>query len=99
MVLVGPTLLLPSVPAKVVLKALSTREDGSPAATSAAAELSGDTTSESKVSKFSGLVVSTMVLPARCSPYLSTMSCSAGYGTAKITMSPLIGPGESALRM
>jgi hypothetical protein len=64
-VLVGPTLLLPSVPAKVVLKALSTREDGSAAATSAAAEPSGDTTSESKVSKFSGLVMSTMVFPGQ----------------------------------
>ena len=64
----GPTVPAARVPAKVVLKALSTRESGRAAAISAAAELSAGTTRESKVSKFSGLVMSTTILPASCSP-------------------------------
>ena len=54
--------------AKVVLNALSTRDCGRAAAISAAAEPSAGTTSESKVSKFSGLVMSTTTLPASWSP-------------------------------
>ena len=61
----GPTVPAARVPAKVVLNALSTRDCGSAAAISAAAELSAGTTRESKVSKFSGLVMSTTILPAR----------------------------------
>ena len=64
--------------AKVVLNALSTRDWGSAAAISAAAEPSAGTTSESKVSKFSGLVMSTTTLPASCSPRLATTSATAG---------------------
>ena len=64
----GPTVPAASVAAKVVLKALSTRDCGSAAAISAAAELSAGTIRESKVSKFSGLVMSTTILPARLSP-------------------------------
>src|SRR4029450_2651660 len=78
----GPTCFWLRVAARVVLNALIPREDGSAAASSAALELSGDTTSESKVSKFSGLVMSTTILPASSSPYLSRMSGGAGGGTA-----------------
>jgi hypothetical protein len=56
------------VAAKVVLNALSTFEDGRAAASSAAAELSVGTVKESKVSKFSGFVMSTTVLPTSCGP-------------------------------
>ena len=68
MVGLGPTLLGARVAAKVVLKAFSTFDDGRAAASSAAAELSAATVSESKVSKFSGLLMSTTVLSASWSP-------------------------------
>ena len=64
----APTFLAASVAAKVVLKAFSTFDDGRAAASSAAAELSAGTVSESKVSKLSGLLMSTTVLPASWSP-------------------------------
>jgi hypothetical protein len=43
--------------------------------------------------------MSAMVLPANWSAYLSRMSWTAVCGTAKITISPDIGPGGSSLRM
>jgi hypothetical protein len=58
----GPTFFALSEAAKLVLNALTTREEGSAAATSAAFELSGDVTRESKVWKLSGLVISMAVL-------------------------------------
>jgi len=51
------------VAAKVVLNALRTLALGRRWASSAAAEPSAATASESKVSKFSGLVMSTTTLP------------------------------------
>ena len=74
----GPTVPAASVAAKVVLKALTTRDWGSAAAICAAAELSAGTTRESKVSKFSGLVMSTTILPARLSPRWAMTSGMAG---------------------
>jgi hypothetical protein len=74
----GPTVPAASVPANVVLNAFRTRDCGSAAAISAAAELSAGTTRESKVSKFSGLVMSTMILPANWSPRLARTSLMAG---------------------
>jgi hypothetical protein len=53
-VLFGPTDLISMVGANVVLKALSTREDGSAVASSAACELWAGTTRESNVSRLSG---------------------------------------------
>ena len=76
----GPTVPAARVPAKVVLNALSTRELGSAAAISAAAELSAGTTRESKVSKFSGLVMSTTILPASCSPRWAMTSADGRVG-------------------
>jgi hypothetical protein len=58
-----PTLPAARVAAKVVLKAFSTRDAGRASAISAVAELSAGTVRESKVSKFSGLVMSTTILP------------------------------------
>jgi hypothetical protein len=74
----GPTVPAANVPARVVLNAFSTRELGSAAAISAAAELSAGTTRESKVAKFSGFVMSTTVLPASCSPRCAMTSATAG---------------------
>jgi len=59
-----PTVPDARVAAKVVLNAFRTVDPGSAAAISAAAELSGGTTRESKVSTFSGLVMSTTIFPA-----------------------------------
>ena len=64
-----PTCLVAKVAANVVLNALSTEDEGRPSANSAAAELFDGTTRESKVSKFSGLVMSMTTLPASWSPY------------------------------
>ncbi len=64
----SPTFLAARVAAKLVLKALSTVLFGSLAAISAAAEESAGTTSESKVSKFSGFEMSITVLPSNWSP-------------------------------
>ncbi len=63
---------------KLVLKALSTRDCGSRAAITAVAEPSAGTTSESKVSKFNGLVMSTTTLPASASPRWVSTSSIAG---------------------
>ena len=76
----GPTVPAARVAAKVVLNALSTRDCGRAAAISAAAELSAGTTRESKVSKFSGLVMSTTILPARLSPRWAMTSATGGVG-------------------
>jgi hypothetical protein len=73
-----PTVPEASVAAKVVLNALRTRDCGRAAAISAAAELPAGTTSESNVSKSSGLVRSTTTLPASASPSVETMSATAG---------------------
>jgi hypothetical protein len=59
----GPILPADSAAANVVLKALSTRDCGRAAAMRAAAELSAATVRESKVSKFSGLVITGLVSP------------------------------------
>jgi hypothetical protein len=74
----GPAVPAARVAAKVVLKALSTCDCGSAAAISAAAELSAATVRESKVSKFSGLVISTTTLPASWSARLARTSATAG---------------------
>ena len=73
-----PTVPAARVPAKVVLNAFRTREFGRAAAISAAAELSDATTKESNVSKSSGLVMSTTILPARLSPRRAMTSGTAG---------------------
>ena len=57
----GPTVPAARVPAKVVLNALITVESGRAAAIAAVAEPSAGTVSESKVSKSSGLVMSTTI--------------------------------------
>jgi hypothetical protein len=85
----GPSVRAASVAANVVLNALSTRDCGSAVARAAAAELSAGTTSESNVSKSSGLVMSTTTLPARWSPWSASTCARAGYGTARTTTSPL----------
>jgi len=64
---------------------------GSDAAICAAAELSAGTVSESKVWKFSGLVMSTTTLPTSWSPRVARMSAMAAWGTASTTMSPVTG--------
>ena len=73
-----PTLPAARVLAKVVLKAFSTRDVGRASAISAVAELSAGTVRESKVSKFSGLVMSTTILPARVSPRSAMTALTAG---------------------
>ena len=73
-----PTVPAARVPAKVVLKAFSTRDCGRAAAISAAAEPSAGTVRESKVVKSSGLVMSTTTLPAKLSPRLASTSATAG---------------------
>jgi hypothetical protein len=75
----------------VVLKAFRTLESGSFSASSAAAEPSAGTTSESKVSKFSGLLMSTTTLPLNWSARSARTWSTAGYGTARITTSPVTG--------
>jgi hypothetical protein len=74
----GPTSPDASVPANVVLNALSTRALGRAAAISAAAELSAGTVRESNVSKFSGFVMSTTILPASWSPRSAMIDATAG---------------------
>jgi hypothetical protein len=91
----APTVPAASVPANVVLNAFSTRDCGSAAAISAAAEPSAGTVSESKVSKFNGLVMSTTTLPASCSPRWEMTSATAGYGMARTTISPVTGLSRS----
>ena len=59
-----PSFLVDSVAARLVLNAFSTVDAGSSAASWAAAELPSGTTSESKVSKFTGLVMSMTILPS-----------------------------------
>ena len=51
------------------------------------AKLSAETMSESKVSKFSGLVMSTITFPARVAPRCWRTPLTAGYGTARTTTS------------
>src|SRR3954453_2025589 len=81
----SPTVPDASVAANVVLNALSTRDCGSFAAISAAAELSDGTVSESNVLKSSGLVMSTTILPANWSLRSASTAATAGYGTARMT--------------
>ena len=85
------------VAAKLVLKALTTREEGRAAAISAAFEESAGTTRESKVSKFTGLVMSTTTLPASCSPRSAMIPATAGCGTARTTTSPVTAVAASAV--
>ena len=66
--------------AKLVLNALTTRDSGRAAAITAVAEPSAGTTSESKVSKFSGLVMSTTTLPARLVAALCEHVLDGGVG-------------------
>lgn len=92
----SPILPVARVAAKVVLKALSTREFGRAAASSAAAEESVGTVRESNVSKFTGLVMSTTIRPASCSARSVAIDVNAWYGTARTTISPVIGLAASA---
>ena len=61
-----------------MLNAFTTRDCGSAAAISAVAELSAGTVRESKVSKSSGLVMSTTTLPARLAPRSASTDATAG---------------------
>ena len=62
-----PTLPEANVPAKFVLKPLTTLLFGSFFWISEAAEPSAGTTNSSQVSKFNGLVISTTIFPSNCS--------------------------------
>jgi hypothetical protein len=83
------------VAANVVLNAFTTRDWGSAAASSVAAELSAGTDRESNVSKFTGLLMSTTTLPASCALRFATISAIAPYGTARTTTSPVAGLSAS----
>jgi hypothetical protein len=65
------------VAAKVVLKALTTFDCGRARAISEAADATAGTTRESNVSKFTGLVMSTTVLPESLSPRSATIDATA----------------------